>query len=139
MGAQRVVSLNGYGNGFENRFGLGQVRRNGRISTAIRGVDVLQGQCRQEKRMSRKRIILMFAVSWCLGSLLLLWVWNGVVSADTQTTSVRVTSGDTLWKIAERVDPKQDPRTVSNEILKLNHLDGSDSIYPDQVLKVPSQ
>lgn len=80
----------------------------------------------------------MFAMTWCIGCMVLLGVWNGVASADNQTTTVRVAAGDTLWKIAQQVDPHQDPRVVSNEILKLNQLSGSVSIYPGQWLKVPT-
>jgi hypothetical protein len=38
---------------------------------------------------------------------------------------VQVESGDTLWSIATRVAPGEDPRDVVDEIQDLNNIDGS--------------
>lgn len=138
MSAERVVSLNGCGNGFRYQQGQRANRRYQLVPTFDKEVVRENSQQGKVNRAARKRTILMFATTWCLGSLLLLWVWNGVASADDQTASIRVVSGDTLWKIAQRVEPHQDPRVVTNQILKLNQMSGSDSIYPGQVLKVPT-
>lgn len=50
-----------------------------------------------------------------------------------------VTSGDTLWMIADEITNKtQDLREVVYQIADVNDIGGSDHIYPGQVLKVPS-
>lgn len=42
----------------------------------------------------------------------------------TQFSTVTVTYGDTLWSIAERVAPTEDPRDVIDAIARLNTLPG---------------
>ncbi|MGI8721775.1 MAG: LysM peptidoglycan-binding domain-containing protein [Geodermatophilaceae bacterium] len=51
-------------------------------------------------------------------------------------TSVIVGAGDTLWSLAERVDPAADPRDVIAAIMRLNSLDSS-VLQAGQVLLVP--
>jgi nucleoid-associated protein YgaU len=53
------------------------------------------------------------------------------------TRHVTVATGDTLWAIAERVAPGQDPRPLVDAISAANHLDGGTAIVPGQVLVVP--
>ncbi|NTW71304.1 MAG: LysM peptidoglycan-binding domain-containing protein [Eubacteriaceae bacterium] len=49
-----------------------------------------------------------------------------------------VKSGDTLWNIAEaNSSEKEDVRSVVYEISRINHIGGSDHIYPNQALKIP--
>ena len=50
--------------------------------------------------------------------------------------SVTVAAGDTLWSLAERVDPTADPRDVIAAIMTLNGLH-SPTIEPGQVLRLP--
>ncbi len=45
-----------------------------------------------------------------------------------------VRSGDTLWSIAERVDPSADPRPL---VARLTAQDGSDQVVPGQRIVVP--
>ena len=57
--------------------------------------------------------------------------------APVVTHSVVVEQGDSLWNIAQRLAPSQDPREVVHEIRQLNGL-RSNLIQPGQVLLVPS-
>lgn len=62
-----------------------------------------------------------------------------VVSAGaTQSiTDVTVRSGDSLWSIAQQAEPGADPRSVVEQIKKMNALDG-DAVMIGAVLKVPT-
>lgn len=51
-------------------------------------------------------------------------------------SSVTVAAGDTLWSVAERVDPDADPREVIAAIMTINDL-SSPTIQPGQVLRLP--
>jgi len=51
-------------------------------------------------------------------------------------TSVIVGPGDTLWSLAERVDPAADPREVIAAIMRLNDLESS-ALQTGQVLLLP--
>ena len=51
-------------------------------------------------------------------------------------SSVTVESGDTLWSLAERLDPQADPREVIAAIMTLNGLD-TPTLQPGQVLLLP--
>jgi hypothetical protein len=59
---------------------------------------------------------------------------GGLQLADSSTVVVQ--SGDTLWSLAERLAPEEDPRAVVDAILDLNGLD-SVALEPGQVLQVP--
>lgn len=50
--------------------------------------------------------------------------------------SVAVAPGDSLWSIAERVAPNRDPRAEVDLLQRLNHLDGSATLVPGQVLRI---
>jgi nucleoid-associated protein YgaU len=70
--------------------------------------------------------------------------WAGpAVRALTPDAPVRVArtayvvrQGDTLWSIARRVSPNDDPRPVVDALAATNGLDGS-AITPGQSLIVP--
>jgi nucleoid-associated protein YgaU len=49
---------------------------------------------------------------------------------------VQVHQGDTLWSIAAKVAPRQDPRRVVAALRSANHLD-SNTVRPGQQLRVP--
>lgn len=51
--------------------------------------------------------------------------------------TVVVRSGETLWGIARRADPRTDPRDAVLELQQVNHLVDA-SIQPGQVLRLPS-
>ncbi|MGI8627989.1 MAG: LysM peptidoglycan-binding domain-containing protein [Geodermatophilaceae bacterium] len=59
---------------------------------------------------------------------------GGLVPAAA--SSVTVESGDTLWSLAERLDPQADPREVIAAIMTLNGLD-TPTLQPGQVLLLP--
>ena len=61
---------------------------------------------------------------------------GSVGQAPILTQSVVVEQGDSLWNIAQRLAPSQDPRAVIQEIRELNAL-RSNLIQPGQVLLVP--
>ncbi len=48
-----------------------------------------------------------------------------------------VQPGETLWMIAERVDPETDPRETVARILAMNNLPGS-SVQAGQELEIPA-
>jgi hypothetical protein len=52
--------------------------------------------------------------------------------------SVVVSSGDTLWSIAEEVAPGHDPRDVVDQIARLNALNGV-SVQVGQQLAIPTE
>ncbi|MDQ3485490.1 MAG: LysM peptidoglycan-binding domain-containing protein [Actinomycetota bacterium] len=52
--------------------------------------------------------------------------------------SVVVASGETLWSIAQRIAPGQDPRDVIAEIVDLNALSDAGAIRVGQKLFVPA-
>ncbi len=57
--------------------------------------------------------------------------------ADSFTT-ITVSSGDSLWSIAQEVAPNADPRDVVDAIVRLNALDGV-TIAAGQRLAIPSE
>ena len=50
---------------------------------------------------------------------------SGERGEPVPVTTVQVESGDTLWSIATRVAPGEDPRDLIDEIEELNSLNGS--------------
>ncbi|MDA0564997.1 LysM peptidoglycan-binding domain-containing protein [Streptomonospora sp. S1-112] len=69
----------------------------------------------------------------------------GAAASNTATDSVLngsapgtvvVREGDTLWEIAERVRPGDDPRRIVHEIVRVNGLDES-TLEPGQELLMP--
>lgn len=68
--------------------------------------------------------------------------YTGVASAESggllpaAGTEITVGTGDSLWTLAESVDPDADPRTVIAAIMVLNGLD-SPTLQPGQVLRLP--
>jgi len=60
---------------------------------------------------------------------------TGVLVPSSGST-ITVGAGDTLWSLAEQVDPDSDPRDLIAAIMTLNDLD-SPTIEPGQVLHLP--
>jgi nucleoid-associated protein YgaU len=52
------------------------------------------------------------------------------------SSTVVVQPGDTLWSLAERLAPQEDPRAVIDAIVDLNGLAGTE-LLPGQVLDLP--
>ena len=63
----------------------------------------------------------------------------GAGSEPVPVSSARylVRQGDTLWSIAERVAPGEDPRPVVDALASANDLDPG-TLFPGQLLVVPS-
>ncbi|MGH3716120.1 MAG: LysM peptidoglycan-binding domain-containing protein [Micromonosporaceae bacterium] len=62
----------------------------------------------------------------------------GAVSPESRSdvTEVVVEPGDTLWSVAVRHEPSQDPSVTIEEIRRLNHLPGY-TVHPGQTLRMP--
>lgn len=54
----------------------------------------------------------------------------------SRTVIVRVAAGDTVWSLAQRFAPREDPRSVVRRIEELNSLDGA-NLRVGQPLAVP--
>lgn len=63
---------------------------------------------------------------------------SGEAAGTVGFETVTVMPGDTLWAIAEDVAPTTDPRTVINEIQKLNAL-STGSLQVGQQLAIPGR
>lgn len=59
-------------------------------------------------------------------------------AAGESFTTVTVSSGETLWSIAESVAPQADPRDVVDSIVRLNALD-SVMVQAGQSLSIPAE
>jgi Tfp pilus assembly protein FimV len=59
-------------------------------------------------------------------------------AAGESFTTVTVSSGDTLWSIAETVAPQADPRDVVDAIVRLNALDSA-GVLTGQRLAIPAE
>lgn len=94
-------------------------------------------------RLTRRgRLLLAVAALLVLTGLLLsvgLVRAGSAVAGDgaPATATVVVGAGETLWAIADRVDPERDPRAVIADIVALNDLSGH-VVLPGQSLVVPA-
>lgn len=95
--------------------------------------------------MRRRRIVLGAAVAAILVALALPWGGAGrptlatpgpVLAGATVSPHALyvVQPGDTLWSIAERLDPQGDPRPIVSE---LEAQVGSDTVVPGERLRLP--
>lgn len=57
-------------------------------------------------------------------------------SSNSSTTQIVVAPGETLWTIAARINPENDPRAVIEDIKALNVIEGV-NVYAGQVLLIP--
>lgn len=94
------------------------------------------------KEMDRRRRRLAATLSVALVA----GVWAGplgrIVAGDqgpalASRSSYVVREGDTLWSIAQRVAPGEDPRPLVDAIVSVNGVDAG-AIVPGQTLLVPS-
>ncbi|WP_308468413.1 LysM peptidoglycan-binding domain-containing protein [Rathayibacter soli] len=100
---------------------------------------------RMRLRLTRRgRVVLTVLTATPLLAALLAFGFNGAAAAASgggNTTSfshVTVTTGESLWKIAETVAPSADPRDVVAAITDLNQLSTS-VLVPGQRLAIPAQ
>ncbi len=87
----------------------------------------------------RARLLVLLVVA---AAVVVLGPWRAIASAPEGAapqgwSTVMVQPGDTLWTLAERVDPAGDPRVVVAQIKQANALSSS-SITPGQVLAIPA-
>jgi hypothetical protein len=59
-------------------------------------------------------------------------------AVPTRTQVVQVRQGDTLWTVARRMDPAAPPSAVVDRIRQLNSIDVDSTVYPGELLRVPS-
>jgi nucleoid-associated protein YgaU len=87
---------------------------------------------------SRGRVVV--AVVWLLMAAVAafpLFRSDDVQRPVTTTTTIVVEPGDTLWTLADEIDPAADPRTVVDAIVELNGLRSGGDIYPGDLLVIP--
>ena len=88
----------------------------------------------------RGRVVLaaLFAIPVLAVSLLV--TSPGALAESTASSNnfdyVTVVSGDTLWAIAEMIDPTGDPRDMVAELMTLNQLTSA-NLSPGQELAIP--
>ncbi len=90
-------------------------------------------------RRGRLVVLLVVLAVACAGFALL----GGPAVSTSQTHhaaahTVVVRGGETLWDIASRIAPDQDPRVVIADIVDLNHLPDAGSIRLGQEIFIPA-
>ena len=91
-------------------------------------------------RLTRRGLVVAVVATMLLAALLLTVARLSAGAAPSAPaapvgSTVTVEPGDTLWSIAQRAQPKSDPRLVVDHLRKVNHLD-SVVLSPGQTLKV---
>jgi len=68
------------------------------------------------------------------------WATAGqdTTAIPSETQVVQVHPGDTLWSVAHRMAPNAAPAAVVDRIRQLNSLDVDMTVYPGELLQVPS-
>jgi Tfp pilus assembly protein FimV len=103
-----------------------------------RAFDRITGVSRTRVRRRRLTVILVAAM--------VAGVWAGPVAAalgrgeaarPVSRSTYLVRTGDTLWSIAERVAPHQDPRAVVDAISEANRVDAG-ALMPGRILAIPA-
>jgi LysM repeat protein len=88
----------------------------------------------------RGRFVLATLIAVPVVAVSLLVTSPGALAESTPVSNdfdyVTVMSGDTLWSIAELIDPTGDPRDTIAELMTLNQL-SSASLSPGQELAIP--
>lgn len=88
----------------------------------------------------RGRFVLAALIAIPVLALSLLATSPGALAESTPASNdfdyVTVLSGDTLWTIAEMIDPTGDPRDMVAELMRLNQLTTA-SLSPGQELAIP--
>lgn len=100
--------------------------RGGSRSTARRAAT------RPVRLTRRGRLLITVALAMLAG---VGWVAThaGTAQAEAPMRHIEVHAGDTLWSIAQRVAPGEDPRAVIYDLRALNHL-SSAQLQPGQIL-----
>jgi hypothetical protein len=92
-------------------------------------------------RRGRAVITSLISVPLIAGALVFALNGGGAIASGQQThvsfTYATVQSGQSLWRIAEKVAPNADPRDVIADIVSLNQLH-STVVSPGQRIAIPS-
>lgn len=114
-------------------------------STSVRSPRARTAETRTRIRVNRRgRVVLTTLAAAPLIAFAAFFMLNGggaIATSDATSVSfeyVTVSSGESLWDIAESVAPNADPRDVVSEIMSLNQLQTS-SISAGQRLAIPTQ
>lgn len=88
----------------------------------------------------RGRLVLAALFAFPVVAVSLLVTSPGALAESTASSNnfeyVTVVSGDTLWAIAEMIDPTGDPRDMVVELMTLNQLTSA-NLSPGQELAIP--
>ena len=82
-------------------------------------------------RLTRRGRLVAFLVFLLAATAVLVFAVSGAATGSAERGEpvpvkvVQVEAGDTLWSIATRAAPGEDPRELIDEIQRLNALDGS--------------
>lgn len=89
-------------------------------------------------RLTRRGRVLV-AVAWLVLVALVVWpiVQGQESDLGSRTAPVRVQAGDTLWQLAQEIDPGGDARRIVDAIMELNGLHSGGDIRPGDTLRVP--
>jgi hypothetical protein len=103
-----------------------------------RSVLPLAGMSSVPLRLTRRGRLALFALCVTVAAMVGIAVPGTVVADEpgalTTTRTVVVVPGDTLWDIARRVAPANDPRTTIYEIRRLNGLSSADIRVGEELL-----
>lgn len=107
------------------------------VRTAMGGGD----RPRAAVRLTRRGRLLLLLVALAV-ALAVVMAMSAPAASSGETHSVAgqtvvVASGETLWDIASRVAPDEDPRIVIAQIVELNSLQDAGSVRVGQRLDVP--
>lgn len=89
-------------------------------------------------RRGRVVVALAWLVLLAAGALAFVKPWDAPAPAATDTTTVSVQAGDTLWELAGQIAPAADPRDTVAAIMELNGLSSATDIRPGDTLRVPA-
>jgi len=88
----------------------------------------------RRRRLALSLVVAAIGASWAVPAVKALGV--GPEPVRVSSVSYVVREGDTLWSIAERVAPGQDPRPVVDALTSANDVDPG-TLVPGQALIVP--
>lgn len=74
--------------------------------------------------------LVVLGIGWSMGA--------GSAPVPDRTVLVQVHQGETLWGVAHRMVPSVAPADVVAKIRQLNGLDVDSTLYPGELLRVPS-